>query len=214
MMINLMIDDKYQKMPWDEIDTVVFDVGQVLLSFEPEKILLEQFPNDPALREKLMVRMFRSPYWVMMDHGTMTDEEAVVAMAGLDTELCPAIRRILNNWIDLKHTIPEGVEALHACKAHGKKLYVLSNYKSEAFAYATMKHDFFQLFDEHVVSSRIGLVKPDPAIYRYMVERFQLDPARTLFIDDNPANIEGALHAGWQGFCLNKPGKLHDFMGE
>lgn len=213
-MICLMIDDQYAKMPWDKIDTVIFDVGKVLLSFEPRKILEEQFPGQTELHEKLLVKMFNSPYWVMMDHGTVTSQEAEIAMAGLETELRPAIRHILDNWIDLKDVIEEGVEALHACKAHGKQLLVLSNYMSEPFAYACRKHSFFSLFDDMVVSSRVGMVKPDPAIYQYVTERYHLDPARTLFIDDNPANIEAALHHGWQGFCLNKPGKLHDFMAK
>ena len=213
-MFRLMIDDQYAKMPWDQIDTVIFDVGRVLLSFEPQAILEEYFPGQTELHEKLLVKMFHSPYWIMMDHGTITRQEAEIAMSGLDSELRPAISRILDNWIDLKHTIPEGVEALRACKAHGKQLLVLSNYMSEPFAYACRKHEFFSLFDDFVVSSRVGMVKPDPAIFQYVTERYHLNPARTLFIDDSPANIEAALHHGWQGFCLNKTGKLHDFISE
>ena len=57
-MICLMIDDQYAKMPWDKIDTVIFDVGKVLLSFEPRKILEEQFPDQTELHEKLLVKMF------------------------------------------------------------------------------------------------------------------------------------------------------------
>ena len=207
-----MIDDIYNTMPWNEIDTVIFDVGQVLLSFEPGNILEQEYPGQKELHDKLMVRMFKSPYWIMMDHGTITNEEAIDAMVGRDESLRPAIKHILHHWIDFKHVITEGVEAVKVCKAHGKKLYVLSNYNGKSFDYACKQYDFFLLFDDKIVSSRVHLVKPDPAIYKYVTEKYELMPSRTLFIDDSPANIEAALHAGWQGFCMNKAGKLHEFI--
>ena len=94
-MIRLMIDDQYETMPWDALDAVVFDVGNVLLTFNPDKLLTDLHPDDPALRATLMERMFRSPYWVMLDHGTLTSEEAAVAMAGRDEDLRPIITQML-----------------------------------------------------------------------------------------------------------------------
>ncbi len=209
-----MIDDIYEKMPWDEIDAVVFDVGQVLLSSEPMQILEQLFPNQKDIQEKLSIRVFKSPYWIMMDRGTITNEEAITAMTGKDELLRPYIQLIMNSWIDFKNIISEGVEAVNICKAHGKKLYILSNYDNIFFYYACKKFDFFQLFDGKVVSSQVHMVKPTPAIYSYIVEKFNLNPSRTLFIDDTPANIEAALNAGWHGFCMNQKGKLHDFISE
>ena len=83
----LMLDDKYAKMPWDEIDTVVFDVGGVLVSFNPPAFLNDLFPGDEALQKVLKARIFASPYWHMMDHGLMTVEEAAQAMIGLREDL-------------------------------------------------------------------------------------------------------------------------------
>ena len=212
-MIRLMIDDQYETMPWDALDAVVFDVGNVLLTFNPDKLLMELHPDDPALRATLMERMFRSPYWVMLDHGTLTSEEAAVAMAGRNEALRPVIAQMLEYRLNLKQVIAEGLDALHACKAHGKKTYVLSNYQDYAFQYVYDRYDFFRLFDGLVSSAREGLVKPDPAIYKPLTDRYGLNPARTLFIDDAAANIEAALHAGWQGFWFSRPGKLAAFLG-
>jgi HAD superfamily hydrolase (TIGR01509 family) len=106
------------------------------------------------------------------------------------------------------------VEALKTCKAHGVKLYALTNYADKEFAYACKKHDFFSLFDDYVVSGRLHMVKPGFDIYKHLIDRFGLDPARTLFIDDSPANIEGALECGWQGICYNRGGKLQDFFAK
>ena len=210
-MIRLMIDDLFSSMPWDKIDAIVFDVGNVLLTWTPEEQLNRIIPERPDLHAELTVRIFKSPYWCMRDRGSASVEEVIDAMSASAPELKPYISRVMRGWVDLP-VIPEGVAALEACKAHGKKLYALTNYADKEFAYACQKHDFFSLFDDYVVSGRERLVKPGHEIYELLTERFGLDPARTLFIDDSPANIEGALHCGWQGICYNRRGKLLAFF--
>lgn len=187
-MLRLTLNDQYDTMPWDRIDAVVFDVGNVLLSFEPmEDIMTKRLPDHPEMHQRLLKKTVQSPYWIMLDHGTITQEEAIIAMTGRE-------------------------KALKACKAHGKKTYVLSNYHDAAFDYAVKTHDFFRLFDGFVVSARVGMVKPDPAIFRYLTETFRLQPERTLFIDDGNANVEAALHAGWQGLHYSEKGMLTKFF--
>ncbi len=209
--MKLMIDDKYATMPWDEIDAVVFDVGNVLLSWKPAEILEKLLPDRPDLHEELTVRMFRSPYWTMRDRGSASVEEVIAAMSKTAPEMEPYIRRVMEGWIDLP-AMPEGVEALKACKAHGVKLYALTNYADEAFAHACQSHEFFSLFDDLVVSGRLHMIKPALDIYEHLIDRFGLDPDRTLFIDDSPMNIEAALECGWQGLCYNHAGKLARFF--
>lgn len=205
-------DDKYETMPWDAVDAVVFDVGQVLLSYEPLKILDEHVPDRPDLHPMLMEKVFRSPYWLMRDHGLMTRDEAIEAMIGRDEALRPYITRVMHNWVDLKEVLPEGLSTLQACKAHGKKVYVLSNYADDAFAIVENKFDFFQLFDAKFVSSRLKLMKPDAQIFQHVIDATGHDPSRVLFLDDTPANVEGALSCGWQSLCVSHAGKLTDFF--
>lgn len=212
-MIHLMLDDQYPSMPWDKIDAVVFDVGNVLLRWDNIALLQRILPDRPDLHPLLRQLIFQSPYWPMLDRGHITQEEAIVGMTARYPELEPVIRQVMAGWMDLEE-IPEGVAALQACKAHGKKAYVLSNYPKDGFQHATETHDFFRLFDGLFVSSHHQLVKPEPAIYAKVTEMFCLAPERTLFIDDSPANIEAALYFGWQGFCLNAPGKLTAFFGQ
>lgn len=211
-MIPLMLDDKYETMPWDMIDTVLFDVGNVLLTYDPDAIIRDLVPDRPDLYERLRTKVFRTPYWPMMDHGLATAEQAAEAMIGRDKDLAPYVHAIMNGWIEMKDVISEGVDALKTVKAHGKRLYVLSNYPDKAFQHIYDKYDFFKLFDDVVVSARIGLTKPNPEIYRYVLKKYALDPARTLFIDDTHNNIEAALALGIQGICKNRPGKLRDFF--
>lgn len=211
--MNLMIDDKYATMPWAEIDAVVFDVGNVLLAWTAQEQLNRIVPERPDLHGELAIRIFKSPYWCMRDRGSATVEEVIGAMSKTAPELEPFIRRVMNDWVDLP-AISEGVEALKACKAHGVKLYALTNFANEEFAIACKKFDFFSLFDDFVVSGRLHMVKPGLEIYQHLIDRFGLDAARTLFIDDSPANIEAALESGWQGVCYNREGKLAKFFAK
>lgn len=208
-----MLNDRYEHMPWDEIDTVVFDVGNVLLSYDPDQIMREQLPGKEELYPYLKTRVNNSPYWVALDHGTMTRKEALEKMIGCDEHLREEITRLCYNWIEMKDVIEEGIRALKTCKAHGKKLIVLSNYSDDGFDVVENKYDFFKLFDGKVISSRVRMVKPDRGIYLATQEMYGLEPARTLFIDDSPANIETALFLGWQGICFNRPGMLDAFFG-
>ncbi len=211
--MNLMLDDKYTAMPWDEIDTVIFDVGNVLLSFHSKELLNKLVPERPDLHPELTIRVFRSPYWGMRDRGSANVEEVIDGMSTNAPELEPYIRRIMYGWNDLT-PIPEGVEAVKSCKAHSKKIYALTNYADKEFAHACESYDFFRLFDGYVVSSRLRLVKPEKEIYQHVIAQLGLNPARTLFIDDNVANIEAALDQGWQCICYNRPGKLEKFFAK
>ena len=212
-MIRLMIDDMYDTMPWEAIDAVVFDVGNVLLTYQAQELLDRLVPERPDLHEALTIRIFKSPYWCMRDRNSATLEEVIAAMSSNAPELEPYVRRVMTGWIDLP-PIQEGIEALKTCKKHGVKLYALTNYADEEFAYACRQHDFFSLFDGFVVSARVHLIKPGHEIYEHLTRTFELDPERTLFIDDTPGNIEGALHCGWQGLCYNRAGKLAHFFAE
>lgn len=211
--MRLTLDGQYAAMPWEEIDHVIFDVGNVLIAYSPDKILAELLPEEPALYPVLKERVFHSPYWPMLDRGLLSSEEAIEPMCALHPELKPAVTRIMTGWHDLKDVIEEGLNTLRKCKAMGKKLYVLSNYNDKAFEYIRQKYDFWDLFDGFLISAQEGLIKPDPAIFRLLIDRFQLDPARSLFIDDSPANIEAALYCGLQGICYNRAGKLQEFFG-
>lgn len=211
--MNLMINDKYTVMPWDDIDTVVFDVGNVLLSYQPQELLNRIIPDRPDLHPELTVRVFRTPYWCMRDRGSATLEEVISAMSSHRPDLEPYVRRVMTEWIDLD-PIQEGVRTLECCKAHGKRLIALTNYADKEFAYACSKHSFFSLFDGFVVSGRLHMVKPERAIYDHLINTFKLEAARTLFIDDAPANIEAALESGWQALCYNHAGKLDAFFGQ
>lgn len=206
------IDESFQTMPWDEIDSVVFDIGNVLMYFSPHHVLDVLFGEDEPLKAELLHRVFESSHWLDLDRGTATYEQAVERMAQGRADLRPKIELIFARWMELKTPIPEGVAALRRCREKGKRTYVLSNYHQPGFEWLLQKHDFFSLFDGYVVSCYLHLLKPEPEIYRELIERCSLDPARSLFLDDTRVNVEAAMEAGIQGFWVEKPEKMTEFF--
>lgn len=211
--MHLMLDDLYPAMPWADIDAVVFDVGNVLLRWNAEDILHRLLPDRPDLHGELLTRVLRSPYWTMRDRDSITREEAIAAMCRTAPTLEPYVRRIMEGWGDMPE-MPEGIDVLMACKAHGKRVFALSNYPEPEFTQARQSHAFFGLFDGIVVSSAEKIIKPSLEIYARLTFRHGLDPARTLFIDDSPANVEAALEFGLQALCFDRAGKLAHFFAD
>ncbi len=194
-------DDLYPSMAWEQIDTVVFDIGNVLLSFRPEELLADAFPDDAALRARLRL-MFSSPYWIMLDRGTLDREEFCRRIAKGDAELGAAVDSMMARFASLKRPVDAGVRVLRECARRGKRLIALSNYGGRSYAEVKARFAFFGLLDGEVISAYEGLLKPGREIYELLTERYRLDPARTLFLDDTPANVEGALAAGLQSMVF------------
>ena len=214
MAANRMIDTLYSSMPWDLIDSVVFDIGNVLVSTDDQQIMEKMIPDDPVLQKTVLLHTVRSPYWHMLDEGELDMDACAKAMTEGDPALYQPILRFISGWPDYRFIVEEGKNAVYTCRKHGKKLYLLSNYPYEHYERNLKEYDFFSLFDGAVISSKVHMLKPRFDIYRFLTDTYRLDPSRTMFIDDNPANIESALVLGWQGFCLNAPGKLEKFLGE
>ena len=211
-MAERMIDTLYPAMPWNDIDAVVFDIGNVLVAMDEPEVLKAMFP-DTALRRSVQLHTTKSPYWNMLDGGSFTMDECIEAMTEGDPALREPIRRFMTGWPDFRYVVEEGRQAVQTCREHGKKLYILSNYYADFYERNVREYDFFRLFDGAVISSRVRMLKPRLDIYRLVTDTYGLQPGRTLFIDDTPANIEAAFAAGWHGLCYNRPGRLSAFFG-
>jgi 2-haloacid dehalogenase len=95
-------------------------------------------------------------------------------------------------------------------KERGFRLYALTNWSADTFHHAQAKFEFLDWFEDIVVSGRIGMIKPDPAIFRHAVEQCRLDPARTLFIDDSAKNTVSAATVGFQVHHFTAADRLRD----
>ncbi len=178
------------------VRNVIFDFGGVLVSWRPQEII-DSFYAEPHLREALRTHAFQHDDWLHMDRGTL-DEASVVRrcaerMARPESEL----RAMFDHLRAALTPIEPTVALLRELRERaGLKLYGLSNMSASIFAYLDGRHDFFKLFDGIVVSATVKLLKPEPAIYEHLRDRFALDFAESVFIDDMPRNVESARLAG------------------
>lgn len=210
-MEHILFNDRYPAMPWDAVDTVVFDIGNVLLDFHPSQVLRQVYGEDEAKRAR-MARVFASPYWVCLDRGTLDRAELARLTCGGDESLRAEILALLQRFPEYKHPVEPGLAILRACKARGKRVLALSNYGRESFEDVVHRFPFFALLDGYVVSAYEEMVKPEREIYARLVARYALDPTRTLFLDDNAANVEGALYAGLHAMLFD-PDETPAFFG-
>jgi putative hydrolase of the HAD superfamily len=178
------------------VRNVVFDFGGVLVNWRPQEII-DSFYTERHLRDALRRHAFQHDDWLDMDRGTL-DEASVVRRCAQRMARPEGELRALFEHVRAALTPIEPTVALlrELRERSGVKLYGLSNMSEPIFAYLEERHDFFKLFDGIVVSGAVTLVKPEPAIYEHLRERFRLDFAESVFIDDLPRNVESARRVG------------------
>jgi 2-haloacid dehalogenase len=100
------------------------------------------------------------------------------------------------------------VELVHELKARGVRIYVLSNMEPETFPKRLERFDFLRLFDGHVVSGFEGVIKPEPEIFHRLLQRYDLTPPRTMFVDDSEVNIDAATALGIDAVLFESPEQI------
>lgn len=173
---------------------VIFDLGNVLLDFNPRGYLKSKISDDKL--EDVFKAIFSSEEWVMLDRGTITEKEAINNIINRNSTYKNEINLAFDNWYDLLKPIEETVEILMSLKENGYKIYYLSNFHELAFGEVTKKNKFFELFDGGVVSYAEKLIKPEEEIYKLILERYKLNPNESIFVDDMETNVEGANKVG------------------
>lgn len=180
------------------IRNIVFDMGQVLLRFDRD-YFITRLGIEGEDKELLKREVFLSLEWARMDRGSLTDEEAALSVCRrLPERLHDAARKLVQMWDRPILPIPGMYELIGELKGKGYGIYLLSNASYR-------QHDYWprveasKFFDGTLISADEKVVKPQPEIYRLLLERFDLKAEECFFIDDVPANIEGAFFCGIPG---------------
>ena len=189
------------------VDAVVFDLGGVLIDWNPRHLYRQLF-DDEAAMEEFLATICTLEWHVAHDLGEST-AESCAALALEHPEHAPMILAWADRGEDMiGGAIEETVSILAELRAAGVPCYVLSNMEPETFPLRLERFEFLHWFGGHVISGLEGVVKPDPKIFRRMLRRFDLEPSRTLFIDDSAANVEAAAEIGINAIRFESPAQL------
>lgn len=197
----------------EKIKNIVFDFGGVLIDWNPRYLYRDYFRNDVEM-EYFLSHICTGEWNAEQDRGRPFD--AAVQML---TEQYPQyeepIRMFRDGWeYMLKGEFPKSVELLKHLKVAGYRIYGLTNWSAETFPIAYSKYDFLHSFDGIVVSGEEKLIKPDPRIYRVLLERYALIPEETLFLDDNLVNVETARQLGIRAILFDNIENVMRQLGE
>lgn len=179
------------------IKHIVFDVGMVLLHWDPEIPYRELIPDDT--RREWFLANVCTPDWNREQDRGRTWAEAEAALIAQHPEEADLIRAFRERWPDmLPRTLPGTPQIMAALIDAGIDVTLLTNFSHETFPIARERFPELDRARGVTVSGEVGLIKPDRAIYDHHTRTFGLEPAATLFFDDSPANVDGAIAAGWQ----------------
>lgn len=191
------------------VSTVVFDVGNVLLDWNPRHLYRKMFADEAAM-ERFLADVCTAEWNLELDRG-LAFAEAVAERIKRFPEFAAEIRAYDERWREMVDGAIEGsVTLLERLAQRGVPLYAITNFSAEKFAESYERFAFFELFRGVVVSGRVKLLKPDPAIYRLLLDAHDLDADACLFIDDSAANIEAARRLGFRTVLFESPQQLEE----
>jgi putative hydrolase of the HAD superfamily len=176
---------------------IVFDLGGVVFNWLPETIIRRVFA-DSETQDLVRAQIFEHVDWVELDRGTITFDQAVIRGAsrtGLPRE---SIEELLNAVPPSLTPIQGTIDLIRSIEGSNNRFFVLSNMHIASITYLEEHHRIWDMFDGVVISSRIQKVKPEIAIYEYLLNEFEMNPAETVFIDDMSENLAAAASIGIQ----------------
>ena len=174
---------------------IIFDIGNVICEWNPGK-LVAQISDDPDRHQEILAAVFMHDDWYELDKGAITLQQAITNAAVRSLLGTDKIAALYNSIPASLTPMPSVVEAIHDLNSRGFNLYILSNMQEHCWEYLTANYSFWALFTGNVVSYKVNLIKPNPEIYRYILEKYDLEPANTLYLDDMVDNINVANNFG------------------
>ena len=197
----------------DILKNLVFDMGNVLIEWNSEKIL-KAITEDIHLQDLLRKEVFETGLWVETDEGVKTREEVIEIVTGkLGEDYRNEITQLLRYWYKYVDVFTKVQDRIIELSKSGYSIYILSN---TAFTfYDLVKEGYLpatSVAKGMVLSCEEKVLKPDEKIYNILLERYNLDPHDTMFFDDLPENIWGAARCGINGFVVENESELLTYL--
>jgi 2-haloacid dehalogenase len=187
------------------INTLVFDLGGVLIDWNPDYLYNKLIPDEKE--RKWFLSTICTPDWNEQQDAGRSLAEATEHLVAKYPAHEPAIRAYYDRWTEmLGGPIHETVEIFRELKERGQlKLYALTNWSAETFPVALEMYEFLHWFDGRLVSGEEKTRKPFPEIYRKLIDRFGIDPKKAIYVDDNIRNVLPARELGFIGIHFRTP---------
>ena len=193
------------------IKNIIFDIGNVLISFQPIDYLNSKF-NDETTKTILFNTIFKSKEWLLLDRGTVTDMEVIEIFCKRQPSFEKEIRYVMKNWHEMHIPMKESIKLLKYLKNSGYHIFFLSNYHKNAFKVIFNKFDFIREVDGQVISCDVKLLKPEELIYEILLNKYNLKPQECIFIDDSIENIKVADKLGIHGICFKDAESIYNII--
>ncbi len=192
-----------------KIDTIIFDLGGVLVDWKPEYLYRKVF-NDDEEKVQWFLNTVCTSNWNAEQDGGRTIEEAENLKIAEFPEHEDLIRLYYNQWHQMfSGSIAENVALFKSLKASGNyKIYALTNWSAEKWDKALELFPFFNDFDGVVVSGKEKTRKPFEKIYNIIIDKYDIDPEKAIFIDDNKENVVAAKALKFHGIHYESPQQL------
>lgn len=194
----------------------IFDFGNVIVNFDTYYMtsLYVDTPEDIRLVESVL---FDRLYWDRLDLGTISDTQLKeAACSRLPERLHQKAMQVYDNWHKNLPFTPKIVDLIDEIKQRGGKLFLLSNISTgfaQNYEQSPCLAELFSRFDGLVFSAPLGIVKPQPEIFEFLLDKYSLSASDTVFIDDSQKNILGAQNVGLSTFLFNgNVSKLREFL--
>ncbi|HEY6902386.1 MAG TPA: HAD family phosphatase [Puia sp.] len=196
------------------IDTLVFDLGGVLIDWNPDYLYRNIFPNEEERR--WFLTNITTLDWNEEQDAGRSLQEGTEFLVRKFPEHEASIRAYYDRWKEmLGGPIHDTVEIFRELKTKTDlKLYALTNWSAETFPVALELYEFLHWFDGRLVSGEEGIRKPSPEIYQRLVDRFGFDPKRAVYVDDNLRNVLPSRELGFHGIHFQSPAQFRNELVE
>jgi 2-haloacid dehalogenase len=193
----------------DQIKAIVFDLGKVLIEWDPRHLYRKIFNNSDEM--EYFLSTVCPPEWNLeLDRGYPL-EQGVKDRIKLFPDYEQQIHAYFLRWEDMvPGEIKSSVNLLSDLCAHPYSLYALSNWSAETFPRMCQRFEFLKWFEKIFISGEIGLVKPESDFYNYFLEKVDLNAGECIFIDDSEKNIQTARQLGFKTILFETPEKLKE----
>lgn len=191
------------------LTTVVFDIGNVLVAWDPRNLFRRYFEGREDQMEWFLDNVCTPAWNVEQDRGRSFADAVDLLVKEHPPEWHPMIRAFDEQWHEtISGPIHGTVDILKALKRNSVPVYAITNWNQDKFREALARFDFLNSFDGIVVSGDERLLKPEREIFELFFERYGVAPETSVFIDDSQRNVEGARAAGMQALHFTSPKAL------